>query len=134
MESIRIDKWLWAARFFKTRSLATQEVSKGHVQVGQRDVKPSFEVRVGITLTVWQAQVKRTLLVKGVSDKRGSAPIAQQLYEETQDSIQTRLQLAEHNRLHTEPALAIGHGRPTKRDRRDLQKGLNARWSASVDD
>jgi ribosome-associated heat shock protein Hsp15 len=134
MESIRIDKWLWAARFFKTRSLATQEVSKGHVQVGQRDVKPSFEVRVGITLTVWQAQVKRTLLVKGVSDKRGSAPVAQQLYEETQESIQTRLQLAEHNRLHTEPALAIGHGRPTKRDRRDLQKGLNARWSASVDD
>jgi ribosome-associated heat shock protein Hsp15 len=134
MESIRIDKWLWAARFFKTRSLATQEVSKGHVQVGQRDVKPSFEVRVGITLTVWQAQVKRTLLVKGVSDKRGSAPVAQQLYEETQESIQTRLQLAEHNRLHTEPALAIGHGRPTKRDRRDLQKGLNARWSASLDD
>jgi ribosome-associated heat shock protein Hsp15 len=134
MESIRIDKWLWAARFFKTRSLATQEVSKGHVQVGERDVKPSFEVRVGITLTVWQAQVKRTLLVKGVSDKRGSAPVAQQLYEETQESIQTRLQLAEHNRLHTEPALAIGHGRPTKRDRRDLQKGLNARWSASVDD
>ena len=134
MESIRIDKWLWAARFFKTRSLATQEVSKGHVQVGQRDVKPSFEVREGMTLTVWQAQVKRTLLVKGVSDKRGSAPVAQQLYEETQESIQTRLQLAEHNRLHTEPALAIGHGRPTKRDRRDLQKGLNARWSASVDD
>jgi len=134
MESIRIDKWLWAARFFKTRSLATQEVSKGHVQVGERDVKPSFEVRVGITLTVWQAQVKRTLLVKGVSDKRGSAPVAQQLYEETQESIQTRLQLAEHNRLHTEPALAIGHGRPTKRDRRDLQKGLNARWSASLDD
>ena len=134
MESIRIDKWLWAARFCKTRSLATQEMSKGHVQVGQRDVKPSFEVRVGITLTVWQAQVKRTLLVKGVSDKRGSAPIAQQLYEETQESIQTRLQLAEHNRLHTEPALAIGHGRPTKRDRRDLQKGLNARWRASVDD
>ena len=134
MESIRIDKWLWAARFFKTRSLATQEVSKGHVQVGERDVKPSFEVRVGITLTVWQAQVKRTLLVKGVSDKRGSAPVAQQLYEETQESIQTRLQLVEHNRLHTEPALAIGHGRPTKRDRRDLQKGLNARWSASLDD
>lgn len=134
MESIRIDKWLWAARFFKTRSLATQGVSKGHVQVGQRDVKPSFEVRAGITLTVWQAQVKRTLLVKGVSDKRGSAPVAQQLYEETQESIQTRVQLAEHNRLHTEPALAIGHGRPTKRDRRDLQKGLNARWSASVDD
>ena len=134
MESIRIDKWLWAARFFKTRSLATQEVSKGHVQVGQRDVKPSFEVRVGITLTVWQAQVRRTMLVIGVSDKRGSAPVAQQLYEETQESIQSRLQLAEHNRLHTEPALAIGHGRPTKRDRRDLQKGLNARWSASVDD
>ena len=134
MESIRIDKWLWAARFFKTRSLATPEVSKGHVRVGQRDVKPSFEVREGMTLTVWQAQVKRTLLVKGVSDKRGSAPVAQQLYEETQESIHTRLQLAEHNRLHTEPALAIGHGRPTKRDRRDLQKGLNARWSASVDD
>ena len=134
MESIRIDKWLWAARFFKTRSLATQEVSKGHVQVGPRDVKPSFEVRAGITINVWQGQVKRTLLVKGISDKRGSATVAQQLHEETQESIEVRLQMAEHKRLHTEPALAISHGRPTKRDRRDLQKGLNARWSASLDD
>lgn len=134
MESIRIDKWLWAARFFKTRSLATQEVSKGHVQIAQRDVKPSFEIRAGITLTVWQGQVKRTLLVKAISDKRGSAPVAQQLFEETPESIQARLQLAEYKRLHTEPALAMSHGRPTKRDRRDLQKGLNARWSASLDD
>jgi ribosome-associated heat shock protein Hsp15 len=134
MESIRIDKWLWAARFFKTRSLATEEVGKGRVQIAQQDVKPSREVRVGDTVVLWQASVKRTVVVKGISGTRGSAPIAQTLYEETAQSVQDRAQAAEQRRLHAEPALAIAHGRPTKRDRRDLQKGLNARWSASIDD
>ncbi len=134
MDSIRIDKWLWAARFYKTRSLATDEVGKGRVQVGQQDVKPSREVRIGDTVVLWQASVKRTVVVKGISGTRGSAPVAQTLYEETAQSIAERAQAAEQRRLHTEPALAIAHGRPTKRDRRDLQKGLNARWSASMDD
>ena len=134
MHSIRIDKWLWAARFYKTRSLATEEVGKGRVQIAQQDVKPSREVRVGDTVVLWQASVKRTVVVKGISGTRGSAPVAQTLYEETAQSVLDRAQAAEQRRLHAEPALAIAHGRPTKRDRRDLQKGLNARWSASIDD
>lgn len=134
MDSIRIDKWLWAARFYKTRSLATEEVGKGRVQIAQHDVKPSREVRVGDTVVLWQASVKRTVVVKGISGTRGSAPVAQTLYEETAQSVLDRAQAAEQRRLHAEPALSIAHGRPTKRDRRDLQKGLNARWSASIDD
>ena len=134
MDSVRIDKWLWVARFFKTRSLATDEVNKGHVQVGKQTIKPSREVRIGDTLTVWQVKIPRTVIVKGLSAVRGPAPVAQALYEETEESISTRVALQEHRRLHAEPADALSHGRPTKRDRRDLQKGLDARWSASIDD
>ena len=133
MEKIRIDKWLWAARFFKTRSLATDEVVRGRVQLGQHDVKPAKEVQVGDTLTLWQGQVKRTVVVKGISGQRGSAPIAQQLYEETPQSLAQRAAAAENRRLSPEPAASIAHGRPTKRDRRDLDKGWNDRWTASLD-
>ena len=134
MDSVRIDKWLWAARFCKTRSLATDEVNKGHVQIAKQNIKPSREVRVGDLLTVWQAKIPRTITVKGLSAVRGPAPVAQALYEESADSISARLAMQEHRRLHPEPADALSHGRPTKRDRRDLQKGLDARWSASIDD
>jgi ribosome-associated heat shock protein Hsp15 len=123
MEKTRIDKWLWAARFFKTRSLATDEVNHGRVQIDQRDVKPSREVRVGDTITVVQAKIPRTVVVKGISEQRGPAPVAQQLYEETPQSLQARAVAMENNRLSPEPALTIAHGRPTKRDRRELQKG-----------
>ena len=75
MDSVRIDKWLWAARFFKTRSLATDEVNKGHVQVAKQNIKPSREVRVGDTLTVWQAKIPRTITVKaGPRDLTFPAP------------------------------------------------------------
>jgi len=133
MEKIRIDKWLWAARFFKTRSLATDEVARGRVQMGQHDVKPAKEVQVGDTLTLWQGPVKRTVVVRGISGQRGSAPTAQQLYEETLESLAHRTQAAENRRLSPEPAASIAHGRPTKRERRDLDKGWNDRWSASLD-
>lgn len=133
MEKIRIDKWLWAARFFKTRSLATDEVQRGRVQMEQRDIKPSREVQVGDTVTLWQGQVQRTVVVKGISGQRGSAPVAQQLYAETAESLTKRAQEAERRRLSPEPAASIEHGRPTKRDRRDLEKGWNDRWSASLD-
>ncbi|HCX82271.1 MAG: RNA-binding protein [Curvibacter sp. RIFCSPHIGHO2_12_FULL_63_18] len=133
MDSTRIDKWLWAARFFKTRSLATDEVNKGHVQMAQHDIKPSKDIRVGDVLTIWQAKVPRTVVVKGVSDQRGPASVAQQLYEETPESIAKRANMAEHKRLAAEPAHTIEHGRPTKRDRRALDKGWGDRWSASVD-
>jgi ribosome-associated heat shock protein Hsp15 len=133
MESIRIDKWLWAARFYKTRSVATDAIQRGWVQVGDQDVKPSREVRVGDVLTLVQAKIPRTVVVKGISATRGSATIAQQLYEETADSVAKRLQMAEQNRLSPEPALALTQGRPTKRDRRELDKDWGDRWSASID-
>jgi ribosome-associated heat shock protein Hsp15 len=133
MEKIRIDKWLWAARFFKTRSLATDEVNRGRVQIDQRDIKPSKEVQTGDTLTLWRGSVKRTVVVKGISGQRGSAPVAQALYEETAHSLEQRALAAERNRLSPEPAATIAHGRPTKRDRRDLDKGWGERWSASTD-
>ena len=133
MEKIRIDKWLWAARFFKTRSLSTDEVNRGRVQMDQRDIKPSKEVQAGDTLTLWQGSVKRTVVVKGISGQRGSAPVAQALYEETVQSLEHRALAAERNRLSPEPAATIAHGRPTKRDRRDLDKGWGERWSASSD-
>lgn len=133
MDKTRIDKWLWAARFFKTRSLATDAVNRGHVQIGQLDVKPSRDVRVGDTLTILQAKVPYTVVVRGISEQRGPAPVAQQLYEETETSRLLRAQAALNQRLSPEPALTMEHGRPTKRDRRDLEKNWDARWSASLD-
>ena len=123
---MRIDKWLWAARFFKTRSLASDEIKHGRVQIDQHDVKPSHEVRVGELLTIVQAKIPRTVLVKGLREQRGPAPVAQQLYEETPQSLQTRAQLVERQRLSPEPALSLVHGRPTKRDRRELQRCWDA--------
>ena len=80
MDSLRIDKWLWAARFYKTRSLATEEVSKHRVQVNGQDVKPAREIKPGDTLRLRQGQIERTVVVKGLSAVRGPAPVAQLLY------------------------------------------------------
>lgn len=125
MDRVRIDKWLWAARFFKTRSLATDEINHGRVQIDQHDVKPSSDVRIGDVITMMQAKMPRTVVVKGLSEQRGPAPVAQQLYEETLESLEARTKAIEKNRLSPEPALTIAHGRPTKRDRRDLQKSFD---------
>lgn len=133
MDTTRVDKWLWAARFFKTRSLATEAVHRGQVLFGPHTVKPSRDVRVGDVLTIWQAKVPRTVIVQGISEQRGPAPVAQQLYTETPESLQKSALEAERRRLSPEPALTLAHGRPTKRDRRDLQKDWDARWSASAD-
>ena len=127
MDKTRIDKWLWAARFFKTRSLATEAVNRGQVQVAQHDVKPSRDVRVGDVLTIWQAKIAHTFVVMGISEQRGPAPEAQQLYAETPESQNQRALAAERRRLSPEPALAMEHGRPTKRDRRALQKTWDGR-------
>jgi ribosome-associated heat shock protein Hsp15 len=137
MEKLRIDKWLWAARFFKTRSLATDEIDKGRVEINGQEVKPAREVKVGDTVAVRREGVTRTVVVKGVSDVRGPAPVAQQLYEETPESLQERQKAADQRRYAREPALSIEHGRPTKRGRREIDeaaKGWGDRWSASVDD
>jgi len=133
MDSLRIDKWLWAARFYKTRSLACDEVTKHRVQINGQDVKPAREVKVGDTLTVRQGNIIKTVQVKGISAARGPAPVAQQLYEETPESIALRAKLAEQNRMAAEPAHSIEHGRPTKRDRRHIEHAWNERWSASTD-
>jgi ribosome-associated heat shock protein Hsp15 len=133
MDSLRIDKWLWAARFYKTRSLACDEVSKHRVQINGQDVKPAREVKVGDTLTVRQGNITKIVLVKGISAARGPAPVAQLLYEETAESVALRAKQAEQNRLAFEPAHSIEHGRPTKRDRRQIEHAWNERWSASTD-
>ena len=93
-EKVRLDKWLWAARFFKTRSLATDEIGKGRVNVNGQSAKPSREVRIGDRIELRQALVTRTVLVKGVSEQRGPAPVAQLMFEETPESIELRTKLA----------------------------------------
>lgn len=134
MDALRIDKWLWAARFYKTRSLAVEEIGKGRVLVNEQTVKPAREVRPGDLVSVRQGAVLRVVMVKGLSGQRGPAPVAQQLYEETEASRLAREAAAEQRRLATEPALSIEQGRPTKRDRRQLdQTRWGDRWSASVD-
>jgi ribosome-associated heat shock protein Hsp15 len=137
MERQRIDKWLWAARFFKTRSLAVDEIARGRVEVNGQEVKPAREVKAGDTVSLRQGHVQRVVVVKGLSDVRGPAPVAQKLYEETPDSVHARERAAEQRRIAPEPANTIEHGRPTKRGRRELdqaQRGWGDRWSASVDD
>lgn len=129
---MRLDKWLWAARFFKTRSLAADEIAKGRVSVNEQPAKASRELRLGDRVQLRQGAVPRAVLVRGLSEVRGPAPVAQALYEETPESIATRERLAAARRAGVEPALAIEQGRPTKRDRRKLADW--DRWSASVDD
>ncbi len=133
MNSLRIDKWLWAARFYKTRSLACDEIGKGRVQVNGQDAKPSKEVKVGDRVQLRQGPVQRTVQVLALSGMRGPAPVAQLLYAETPQSIEARLKAAEQHRLAREPALSIEQGRPTKRDRRQIERNWNERWSAGID-
>ena len=130
---MRIDKWLWAARFYKTRSLAAQELDKGRVQLNGHAVKPAHEIKPGDKLMLRQGTVLREVQVLGLSMQRGPAPVAQALYEESADSIEKRLLAAEHRKLNSEPAASIEHGRPTKRERRSIDKGWDSRWSASID-
>lgn len=134
---MRLDKWLWAARFYKTRSLASDEIGKGRVRVNSQEAKPAREVKAGDTVAMRQGPVTRTVLVRALSQQRGPAPVAQQLYEETPESLRLREAAAEQRRLNNEPASSLAQGRPTKRDRRSLDqtqdKAWGDRWSASVD-
>ncbi len=137
MEKLRIDKWLWAARFYKTRSLASEEVGKGRVEVNGQEVKPARELKPGDTVTLRQGPVIRHVVVRGLSAMRGPAPVAQGLYEETADSLKARERAAQQRRDAPEPALSIEQGRPTKRGRReldDVQRNWGDRWSASLDE
>ncbi|BCO27888.1 heat shock protein 15 [Rhodoferax lithotrophicus] len=128
MERLRIDKWLWAARFYKTRSLASEEINKGHVQVNGAVVKPARELQRGDSVQLRNGPVTRTVTVLDLSDKRGPAPQAAWLYQETAESVQLRQHAAEQRRLAPEPALALTQGRPTKRERRDTEKLRDGQW------
>lgn len=120
MEDVRIDKWLWAARFFKTRSLATDAVTGGKVHVNDARVKPARELRVGDTVDITIGGLRRTVVVRGLSDKRGPAPTAQALYEETRESIE-RVERHIAERKLARPLGADLGARPTKLDRRRLE-------------
>ncbi len=116
---IRIDKWLWAARFFKTRSIAKAAIEGGKVHHNGDRVKVSKEVRIGMELTIQQGFDKKTVTVKALSNVRGPAPVAQLLYEETEVSIARRELIATQRKLHN---LARPDNRPSKKDRRDINK------------
>lgn len=119
MEAMRIDKWLWAARFFKTRSIAKAAIEGGKVHHNNERVKVSKDVRVGMELTIQQGFDKKTVIVKALSSIRGGAPMAQLLYEETTESIERRELHASQRKLHN---LARPDLRPSKKDRRDINR------------
>lgn len=120
-DPVRIDKWLWAARFFKTRSLATAAVDGGKIQVDGERAKPAKTVKPGSEVRVRQGPYEHVLIVKGTAERRGSAPEAALLFDETAASREAR------DKLHWQltkaaPAMEPAPGRPTKRDRRLLDK------------
>ena len=135
-DRLRLDKWLWAARLFKTRSLAADEIGRGRVRVNGGPVKPAREVKVGDEVDLRHEAIHHTVVVVAVSAVRGPARLAQGLYQETAASIAARAQAAEQRRLAAEPAWSLEQGRPTKRDRRDIERTQIQwqRWSASIDD
>lgn len=118
---MRIDKWLWAARFFKTRSMAADAVEKGRVRIGGAAVKPAKEVRVGDLVVIEIERIVWEVEVLGICEVRGPASVAQTLYAETSESRIKREVEAERRRTYREPAAAL-QGRPTKRDRRVIDK------------
>ena len=118
-EAVRIDKWLWAARLFKTRSLATEAVLGGRVHVNEQRVKPSKEVHVGDVVEVTQGALRRTVHVTGIAERRGSAQVAATLYAETPESIAAREQFVLERRLARPLGADLGP-RPTKLARRRL--------------
>jgi ribosome-associated heat shock protein Hsp15 len=136
---MRIDKWLWAARFFKTRGLAVEAIERDRVRVNEQPVKASRELHVGDRVAVRQdVSGLRVVVVRGLSAVRGPAAVAQTLYEETAESIAARAGLAEARRLAPEPGAGRVGGRPSKHERRALDQASGGtpewqRWSASVD-
>ena len=118
-EAMRIDKWLWAARFFKTRSLAKAAIEGGKVHHDGDRVKVSKEVRIGMELTIQQGFDKKTVQIKALSAQRGGAPQAQLLYDETEMSVARRELLSSQRKLHN---LARPEHRPSKKDRRQIHK------------
>ena len=126
LERIRIDKWLWAARFFKTRSLAQDAVELGRVRLDGQRLKPSREVKCGDRLQVERGDERFDIVIRALSSVRGPATVAQTLYEETPESKARRDQQAAMRKLAFEPAHTIARGRPTKRDARLIRQVQNS--------
>ena len=120
-ETVRIDKWLWAARFFKTRSLAADAIESGKVRWNDERTKPSRNLKIGDKLLIDNGAMQWQVTVSILSDKRGAAALAQTLYLETPESISRRQNEAEQRKLFHEPTSRL-KGRPTKRDRRLLDQ------------
>jgi ribosome-associated heat shock protein Hsp15 len=121
MDNVRIDKWLWAARFFKTRSMAADAVERGRVRIGGEPVKPARAVKVDDKISVDNGADRWEVVVLALSDVRGPAPVARTLYSETEESVVRRERDKEARRLFPEPGSTI-KGRPTKRDRRAIDR------------
>lgn len=121
MDSVRIDKWLWAARFFKTRSLASRACELGRVHANGQNVKPARDVRIGEMLRIKNDSGEFHVEVLGLSDERGPAPVAQTLYRETEASRDLRMKLAEQRKA--APRFETTRiGKPSKRDRREIDR------------
>ena len=119
---VRVDKWLWAARFFKTRSLAADAITGGKVTMRGDRVKPARPVQVGDEIAIRLRPYEHVVRIRALSERRGPATVAATLYEETADSLAARLKLAEQLRLAPAPLVYEEKGRPTKRDRREIDK------------
>ena len=120
-ETVRLDRWLWAARFFKTRSLAKAAVEGGKVHVEGQRVKPAKDVRVGQTLEIRRGATAQTVIIESLSEQRGPARVAQTLYAETPESVEAR-ELSAARRRMERAGLTVPPTRPSKRDRRELKK------------
>jgi ribosome-associated heat shock protein Hsp15 len=132
---MRLDKWLWAARFYKTRALAVEAIDKGRVQVNGQPVKRARELHTGDLVRLHQGaqgEIAREVQVLALSPMRGPAPVARQLYAETAESLAAAEAAAKARPYQADPARSIEQGRPTKRDRRRLADWQ--RWSASAED
>jgi ribosome-associated heat shock protein Hsp15 len=121
-ERVRIDRWLWAARFYKTRSLATAAVNGGKVEVNGERAKPARLIRLGDAVSVRQPPFEWQLLVRGLAERRGPASVAQGLYEETPESRAARQRLQEQLRVAQPLFVYEEKGRPTKKDRRMIDR------------
>ena len=119
---VRIDKWLWAARFFKTRSLAADAVTAGKIEVNEERVKPAKLVQVGDSVSVRLGPYLHVVHVRAISERRGPASVAATLYEETAESSTARAKLAEQLRMAPAAFVYEEKGRPTKRDRREIDR------------
>jgi len=119
---VRVDKWLWAARFFKTRSIAADAIGGGKVLVGGERVKPAKLLQVGDEVRLRMGPYEHVVIVRAVSERRGPAPIAAALYEETAESRAARMKLAEQLRMAPAAFVYEDKGRPTKRDRREIER------------